>query len=209
MHEKEIISTGKPLTEGGKVLIMLHGRGAAAEDILSIESYLEVDDFTILAPQATNKAWYPYSFLEKPQKNEPWLTSALQLISGIILDLNEKHILTENIYFLGFSQGACLSLEYTARNAKKYGGIVAFSGGLIGDRIYMENYQGDFENTPVFVGSSDPDPHIPVERVKESSEILKNLEANVNLKIYKNLGHTINKDEIDQVNSFIFQRTHV
>src|SRR5215212_12101961 len=166
MHTKNIIASGKELTKNSEVLVMLHGRGGSAEDILSLSSYLDVKDFSLLAPQATNNTWYPYSFLAPPLQNEPWLSSALKLLKELLEDIISKGVPTENIYFCGFSQGACLALEFVTRNANKYGGVAAFTGGLIGDKIYSENYKGDFENTPVFIGSSNPDPHIPVERVK-------------------------------------------
>jgi phospholipase/carboxylesterase len=203
MHKKNIIAAGKELNEN-KVLILLHGRGGTAEDILSLASYLDVNDFTLLAPQATNNSWYPYSFLAPPSQNEPWLSSALKLLNELLDELINKKIASENIYFLGFSQGACLTLEFVTRNANKYGGIVAFTGGLIGDKIYPENYKGDFQNTPVFIGTSDPDPHVPVERVYATANILKDMNAAVTEKIYNNMGHTINKDEIDQANKIVF-----
>jgi phospholipase/carboxylesterase len=203
MHKKNIIAAGKELNEN-KVLILLHGRGGTAEDILSLASYLNVNDFTLLAPQATNNSWYPYSFLAPPSQNEPWLSSALKLLNELLDELINKKIASENIYFLGFSQGACLTLEFVTRNANKYGGIVAFTGGLIGDKIYPENYKGDFQNTPVFIGTSDPDPHVPVERVYATANILKDMNAAVTEKIYNNMGHTINKDEIDQANKIVF-----
>src|SRR5215210_2807191 len=154
MHKKNIITAGKELTPTSKVLIMLHGRGGSAEDILSLASHLDVKDFALLAPQATNNTWYPYSFMAPPAQNEPWLSSALGLLKGIVNEILSNGISTENIYFLGFSQGACLTLEFVTRNATHYGGVVAFTGGLIGDKIYNENYTGDFQNTPVFLGSS-------------------------------------------------------
>jgi phospholipase/carboxylesterase len=203
MHKKNIIAAGKELNEN-KVLILLHGRGGTAEDILSLASYLDVNDFTLLAPQATNNSWYPYSFLAPPSQNEPWLSSALKLLNELLDELINKKIASENIYFLGFSQGACLTLEFVTRNANKYGGIVAFTGGLIGDKIYSGNYKGDFQNTPVFIGTSDPDPHVPVERVYATANILKDMNAAVTEKIYNNMGHTINKDEIDQANKIVF-----
>jgi phospholipase/carboxylesterase len=205
MHTKKIISAGKELTKDGKVLIMLHGRGASAEDILSLSSYLNVKDFTLLAPQATNNTWYPYSFLAPPNQNEPWLSSALDLLKNLIDELKNKSIATENIYFLGFSQGACLALEFVTRHADKYGGVVAFTGGLIGDKINNENYKGDFQNTSVFIGSSNPDAHVPVERVYATTNILKTMNADVIEKIYLNMGHTINQDEIDNANK-IFEK---
>src|SRR3954469_23118308 len=173
MHQKNIVTAGKELTATSKVLIMLHGRGGSAKDILSLSSHLDVNGFTLLAPQATNSTWYPYSFLSPPSQNEPWLSSALQLLRELLDEVFSKGIPTENIYFAGFSQGACLTLEFVTRNAAKYGGVVAFTGGLIGDKIYAENYKGDFQNTPVFIGSGNPDPHIPVQRVNASTNILE------------------------------------
>ena len=140
MHQKNIITAGKELEQKNKVLIMLHGRGGSAEDILSLSSYLEVKDFALLAPQATNNTWYPYSFLSPPSQNEPWLSSALSLLKDLLSDIYSKGISPGNIYFAGFSQGACLTLEFVTRNANKYGGVVAFTGGLIGDKIIEENY---------------------------------------------------------------------
>lgn len=204
MFTEKIVTAGKKIEGAEKALIMLHGRGAAAEDILSLSDHLEIKDFAILAPQAKNNSWYPQSFLAPPQQNEPWLSSALALIENLITTLGKKNINKENIYLLGFSQGACLTLEFVTRNAAKYGGVVAFTGGLIGDKIYKENYQGNFENTPVFIGSSNPDFHIPVERVYATTNILKSMGATVTEKIYNNMGHTINQDEINQANTIIF-----
>ena len=157
-----------------------------------------------MAPQATGHSWYPYSFLAIPSQNEPWLSSALDLLNDIVNDTVSKGISKENIYFLGFSQGACLTLEFVTRKAEKYGGIAAFTGVLIGDKIYPKNYSGDFSGTPVFIGTIDPVPHVPVERVNESAEILEKMNALVTKKIYKNMGHTISKDEIGTVNKMIF-----
>ena len=204
IHSKNIAVAGKQLTEAKRALIMLHGRGASAEDILSLASHLHVSDFALLAPQATSNSWYPYSFLAPPAQNEPWLSSALSLLKKILDEVVEKGISEENIYFVGFSQGACLTLEFVARNATRYGGVVAFTGGFIGDKIYKESYKGDFKNTPFFIGSSSPDPHVPVERVYASTNILKNMNAVVTEKIYENIGHTITQDEIDMANIKIF-----
>lgn len=202
-HKKEFITSGKDLKKSSKVLIMIHGRGASAEDILGIANYLKVDDFALLAPQATNNTWYPYSFLVPPSQNEPWLSSAIDLLNDIVSDLKKNKIDSKNIYFLGFSQGACLTLEYVTRNAAEYGGVIAFTGGLIGDKIYTENYKGDFSGTPVFIGTSDPDPHVPVERVNATEMILAKMNAQVTKKIYKNMGHTINQEEIDHANRIL------
>ncbi len=202
-HKKEIVTAGKDVKEAGRVLIMVHGRGATAESILSLSDLLQVKDFALVAPQATNSTWYPYSFMAVPAHNEPWLSSALSLLKEIVNDLNKQGIPSKNIYFLGFSQGASLSLEFVTRNATRYGGIVAFTGGLIGDRIYPENYSGDFEGTPVFIGTSDPDQHVPVVRVNATANILKDMHAVVTEKVYPFMGHTINQDEIELANKLI------
>lgn len=207
MHQKKIITTGKALNEAEKALVMVHGRGAFAEDILSLAGYFDVKDYALLAPQATNNTWYPYSFLAPPQQNEPWLSSALDILKQVETEINAAGIQSENIYFLGFSQGACLMLEYITRHAKKRGGAVAFTGGLIGDKIYNENYNGDFLQTPVFIGSSDPDMHVPVERVQATAGVLKDMHAAVTVKIYPGMGHTISTDEIEKANDLIFKKT--
>jgi phospholipase/carboxylesterase len=204
MHEELIIYAGNKIN-AKKALIMLHGRGANAEDILSLAENLDVTDYLLAAPQASGNSWYPNSFLAIPRNNEPWLSSALDLVHTVVGGFIKQGIKKEKIYFLGFSQGACLTLEYTARNADKYGGIVAFTGGLIGDKIYKENYRGDFINTPVFIGTSNPDFHVPVERVRESANIFRNMGADLTEKIYPNMGHTINQDEINHANRLIFK----
>jgi phospholipase/carboxylesterase len=205
-HEKNIVVGGKKLTKDSRVLILLHGRGGSAQDILSLSAHLNVKDFALLAPQATGNTWYPYSFLAPPSQNEPWLSSALKLLKELLDELLAKGIPPGNIYFAGFSQGACLTLEFVTRNAKRYGGVAAFTGGLIGDKIYEENYKGDFQNTPVFIGTSDPDPHVPVERVHDTTYIMKKMNAAVSEKVYVNMGHTISQDEIEQANKIVFNR---
>ena len=204
IHPKNIISSGTDLKDAKKALIMIHGRGGSAKDILSLTNYLNVKDFALLAPQANNNSWYPYSFIAPLSQNEPWLSAALLLVKETLDDAIDAGIAEENIYFLGFSQGACLTLEFAARNATKFGGVAAFTGGLIGDRIYRENYKGDFKQTPVFIASSDPDPHIPVERVRETTRILQSMNADVTENIFPNMGHTITKEEIDLANELIF-----
>ena len=203
MNKRKIITAGKEITANSKVLIMIHARGGSAEDILSLSSFLKIDDFVLMAPQATNNAWYPYSFLAPSHQNEPWLTSALEILDGLVNEILGKGIPLNRIYFLGFSQGACLALEYVSRHAKRYGGVVAFTGGLIGDRINNENYKGDFDGTPVLIGTSDPDAHVPVERVYATTNILKNLGAEVTEKVYPNMGHTISSEEIELANRLI------
>lgn len=205
MHKKDIHTSGKPLQEAKKALIMIHGRGADARDILGLASHLDVEDYALIAPQATNFTWYPYSFMAKPEENEPWLSSALDMIKGVVDNITREGISSENIYFLGFSQGACLSLEFVARNAKKYGGVAAFTGGFIGDKIYQENYSGDFSGTQIFIATGDPDPHVPVIRVNESVGILEEMGAKVDLKVYEGRPHTISQDEIEITNRLIFR----
>ena len=203
MHAKQIISSGKKLGEAKKALIMLHGRGADAEGILGLAARLSVGGFALLAPQATNFTWYPYSFLAPPAQNEPWLTSALQIIEELVVDINEAGITNTDIFFGGFSQGACLTLEFVARHAQRWGGVIAFTGGLIGDKIYPGHYRGDFAGTPVFIGSGDPDAHVPPARVRETTERLREMNARVTAKLYPGIGHTIVPDEIDSANKLV------
>ena len=206
MHEYNVITSGKSVEEAEKVLIMIHGRGGTAEDILSLSEHLNVKDFAIVAPEAYNNSWYPVSFMAPSEQNEPWLTSALDYIKQVEENLNQKGILSENIYFFGFSQGACLTLDYMTRNAKKYGGAVAIIGGLIGEKINTGDYITDFAGTPIFIGTSDPDPHVPLERVQQTTEILEYKNARVKLEVYENAGHTILQDELAIANSFIFNQ---
>lgn len=206
MHIKNIKISGKAVEKAEKALILIHGRGGSAEDILSIASHLKVHGYALLAPQATYNTWYPNSFLAPTQQNEPGLSSALNLLADMEKDLVKRGIPSHHIYFLGFSQGACLTLEYVARHAKKYGGVVAFTGGLIGDTLEDEKYKGDFGGTPVFIGSSDPDPHVPVERVQATEKQLLKLNAAITVQIYNNMGHTISQDELDMANNLIFAR---
>ena len=204
-HQKSgTVTAGKSPEDSSAAIIMIHGRGASAESILTLANEFEnVDDFHFAAPQANNFQWYPHSFLAPTDRNEPGLSSGLQAIFDIIHDLEEKGIPKNKIILLGFSQGACLASEYVARHPARYGGLIALSGGLIGDTISAENYFGSLDNTPYFVGCSDIDPHIPVERVHESADILGGLGATVTKKIYPGMGHTVNEDEIKRINKLI------
>lgn len=188
-----------------KALIMIHGRGGSARDIMGLSEYLNVQDYLLIGPEADQNTWYPNSFIAPVSSNQPKLDIALELIQQAVDLAKSKGIKTENIYILGFSQGACLTLEYSTRNAMKYGGVIAFTGGLIGEELNLENYSGDFEGTNVFIGTSDPDFHVPVERVQESSKLMEKLGAVVNEKIYPNMGHTISQDEIQIVNETFFK----
>lgn len=202
-HQKTIIEAGKPLKEAKKALIMLHGRGASAQDILSLKEYLPVDDFYIAAPQATNFTWYPYSFMAPIPQNEPWLSSALKLLNSLVSDIEAGGIKSENIFVLGFSQGACLTLEFATRNARQWGGVAALTGGLIGEKIYSENYLGNFNGTPVYISNSNNDPHVPLARSEESKKIMEGMGAVVSLQIFPNRPHTILKEELDAVSRMI------
>ena len=205
MHQKKIITAGQPLTNATKALVMLHGRGATAEDILGLANEFNVNDYALLAPQATNRTWYPYSFMAPVKQNEPWLSSAIQVVADTVEDVRKAGIEDEQIYFVGFSQGACLTLEYVTRNARRWGGVAAFTGGLIGDKIYPENYRGDFGGTPIFIGTSNPDPHVPVERVNASTVIIREMNGAITEKVYAGMGHTISRDEISMVNNMLFR----
>jgi phospholipase/carboxylesterase len=204
MHKKNIQTAGKDLKNAEKALIMVHGRGADAHDILGLASHLNVPDFALLAPEATTNTWYPNSFMAKPEQNEPWLSSALDLLKEVVDEVTKEGITAENIYFLGFSQGACLTLEFVTRHAQKYGGVAAFTGGLIGDKINEKNYSGNFNDTPIFIGTGNPDPHVPLERVNESVSILEKMNAKVHLRVYDGRPHTISQDEIEEANRLIF-----
>jgi phospholipase/carboxylesterase len=168
-----------------------------------LKQYLNVENTRVLAPQATNQTWYPYGFMMPLNQNEPWLSSAIDLLDKMIKDAMNRGFSSEQIYILGFSQGACLALECPSRKARRYGGIISFTGGLIGDKIYKEYYSGEFKGTPVFIGNSDQDPHVPVKRSEESKKIMESMGANVTLRIYPGMPHTINENEIQFVNKNI------
>lgn len=201
-----ILKGGSESSEAEVAMILIHGRGATADSILTLADELDIDKkLTLRAPQASQNTWYPYSFMAPSDNNEPNLSSALQKIFDIIQELKTDGFSEENIYLTGFSQGACLISEFVARHPKKYGGLIALSGGLIGtgDSVNQQDYEGDLEGTPVFMGCSDVDPHIPKERVDESESVLNMLNANVTKKFYPGMGHTVNQDEIDHINQMI------
>jgi predicted esterase len=200
-----VLASGAPLENARAVMVMIHGRGADARSILSLSSDLAHPNAAYLAPQAKDGTWYPFRFIEPVEKNEPYLTSALNLIDSVIKHVNDAGISTQRIVLLGFSQGACLALEYAARNPKRYGGVIAYTGGLIGSPSEPRAYTGSFEGTPIFIGSSDVDFHVPLERVKYSTDTLKSLDANVTERIYPGMGHTINDDEISFAQTLLEQ----
>ncbi len=191
-----VLAAGAPLEQARAAMIMLHGRGATAEDILELTDLLKQPDFAYLAPQAIHNAWYPNSFLAPLASNEPYLTSALAFISALLEHVQQGGIPLERTMLLGFSQGACLASEFVARNARRYGGLAVLSGGLIGPEGTPRDYAGSLAATPVFLGCSDVDVHIPKERVELSAEVLQRLGGNVTLRLYPNMEHTVNIDEM-------------
>lgn len=200
-QNQSVIQFGSKLDDAKAVMIMIHGRGATAEDILSLSDEFNFDGVAYLAPQAKDNTWYPFSFLNPIEMNEPGITSGLALIDSIVDMLMQKGFMSEQIYLLGFSQGACLSLEYVARNPKKFGGIFGLSGGVIGPNGTHRNYEGNLNGTEIFLGCSNIDPHIPLKRVDETEEVFRNLGANVTKRIYNGMAHTINQDEIDFISA--------
>jgi predicted esterase len=182
--------------EARLVAILLHGRGASAEDILGLAHQFSARDIAYVAPQAADSTWYPYSFLAPLDRNEPWLGSALRVIAGLVEELASQGVPSERLILMGFSQGACLALEFAARHPQHYAAVVAFSGGLIGPPGTAWNGSGDFAGTPVFIGCSDVDPHVPLERVHESTAVLRRMGARVDERIYPRMGHTLNADEL-------------
>ena len=184
-----------------KALILLHGRGGTSEDMLHIGNRFTDKSFIVEAPQAPQNVWYPQGFMSEEKLNEPQLSKSLERIEKLIKHLQMPH---DQIYLMGFSQGACLALEFGARHAEKYGGIIAFTGGLIGKTLNLNKYRGNFEGTKIFIGTSENDPFIPLTRVQESKEVLKSLGASVTLKVYPGSSHTVTEEEIQVVRKVIF-----
>lgn len=198
-----IVTAGRPLAQADAAVVMIHGRGATAESILTLADEFGRPELAYVAPQAAGHTWYPYSFMAPSQQNEPSLSSALEVLEGVLAKLEAEGIPPERTILLGFSQGACLTLEFAARHAQPFGGLVALSGGLIGPPGTRRDYAGSFEGTPVFLGCSDRDPHIPEERVRESAGIFRRMEAQVTERIYPGLGHTVNEDELSWVRDLL------
>jgi phospholipase/carboxylesterase len=198
------IQTGLPLSESKKAIILLHGRGATAESILSLADYLELADFSIFAPQAAQRTWYPYGFMASDEGNLSSLNSSLHQVSLLFQFLIENGKAPEQIYVMGFSQGACLSLEFAARNGQKLGGVVAFTGGLIGEKLEEKKYSGDFQGTPILLSSSAHDMHVPAQRINDSAQLLQKMGAEVSLKFFEDELHTIRPEELTWVNQTLF-----
>jgi phospholipase/carboxylesterase len=195
---RPVLFAGEPLERASAAMILVHGRGASAQDIMTIAGEVAEPGFAFLAPEAAGNAWYPNRFMEPLAGNEPWLSSALATV-GRVLALVEERLPAESVILLGFSQGACLALEFAARNARRYGALVGLSGGLIGPDDTPRDYLGSLAGTPVFLGCSDVDPHIPAQRVVETGGVLETLGGRVTVKLYPGLGHEVNADELDHV----------
>jgi len=201
-----VLHSGRAVAAARLAVILVHGRGGSAADILQLSEQFHTNDVAYLAPQAANHSWYPRSFLAPFDENEPGLSSALKVLTTLIDMLETQSVSRERIMLLGFSQGACLSLEYAARHAGRYAGVVGLSGGVIGPGNTPRGYPGSMNGTPVFLGCSDVDPHIPVERVRESGTVFKTLGATVDERIYAGMGHTIHREEVDAVAGLLKQR---
>jgi predicted esterase len=198
-----VLRSGAAPKDARLAAILLHGRGASAEDILGLADQFSATDIAYLAPQAAGSTWYPYSFLAPLQQNEPGLGSALSVIAGLLEELRGQGVSPERVVLMGFSQGACLALEFAARHAQRYAAVVGFSGGVIGPPGTPRNYAGGFDGTPLFIGCSDIDPHIPLERVRESAVVFRGMAASVDERIYPRMAHTINADEIAAVDALL------
>lgn len=203
-HQGQPIAVaGKPLAEAKAAMILVHGRGASATNILELGNELYHPDFAYIAPQAAGNTWYPYSFLAPIPQNEPGISSGLQAIGTLVAEVEAAGIPAAKIVIAGFSQGACLASEFVARQGRPFGGLLAFSGGVIGPLGTPRDYDGSLEGLSIFLGCSDIDPHVPLERVNETADIFTELGATVNKQIYPNMGHTIIQDEIDKAQKIV------
>jgi predicted esterase len=194
-HGQRVLEAGERLTAARAAMVLLHGRGATAEDIMTLAAEVQLPGWAYLAPQAAGNAWYPNPFTAPLESNEPYLSSALDMVSKLV-ERVEAHVPAHRVVLLGFSQGACLTLEWAARNARRYGGIVGLSGGLIGPDGTPRDYPGSLGGTPAFLGCSDVDPHIRIHRVVEAGEVLKAMGAEVTVRFYPGMAHTVGEEEL-------------
>jgi phospholipase/carboxylesterase len=200
-----LVTAGTPLEDARAAAILVHGRGATARSIVQMGEEVHKDGLALLAPQAARNTWYPQSFLAPVEQNEPGRSSGLQAIRDATEEIEAAGVPTERVMLLGFSQGACLASEFVARTPRRYGALVALSGGLIGESVDPDDYEGDLEGTPVFVGCSDVDPHIPLERVKVTTEVFERLGGDVDERIYEGMGHGVNEDELSAVAELVVE----
>jgi len=203
-HQGQPVRTaGAKLKSATAAMVMVHGRSATADSILSLVPAIDTPGFAYLAPQAAGDTWYPNSFLAPIPSNEPGITSGVAAINDVMQRIAEAGIPPKRTMLLGFSQGACLSLEYSARNAHRYGGVAGLSGGLIGPDNTPRDYPGSLDGTPILLGCSDVDSHIPAQRVKDSAQILKQMGAVVTMRLYPGMGHMVNDDEVSTVRAMM------
>lgn len=201
-----VYAAGTKLEDASAALILLHGRGATAEDILSLSAHLDYPGVAYLAPQAEGYTWYPNRFIFPVERNEPHLSAALKKIDDLVAQVEARGIPAGRVFFGGFSQGACLASEYVIRNPRPYGGLLAFSGGYIGEMGSVRGPAGDLGGMPALLGCSDTDPHIPLQRVQETTALLKAMGAHVTERIYPDMGHTINDEELELARTLLEQR---
>jgi phospholipase/carboxylesterase len=198
-----IARQGVSVREAEVAVVLCHGRGATTDGMIALAEELEHEGVAYLAPRASRRTWYPRSFLEPLEANEPWLSSALAFVGDVLEEIASEGLPADRVVLGGFSQGGCLATAFAARNARRYGGVFAFSGGLIGPKDADFDYEGSLGGTPVFLGCSDVDPHIPLERVHETRDVLEAMGADVDERIYEGMGHTVNQDEIDALEGMI------
>lgn len=203
VNDTHVVRAGSEVARADAAVVMIHGRGASADGMLGLVSEFAVPGIAYVAPQAPGATWYPYSFLAPLSQNEPALSQALATVDGVVADVVAQGVPHERIVLLGFSQGACLALEYAARHARRWGGVVALSGGLIGPDGTPRDYAGRLDGTPVFLGCSDVDSHIPLDRVHESADVLAKIGGIVTTRIYPGMGHTIVADEVAHVQQLL------
>lgn len=202
-RHQPVLEYGQGLDRANGVVILLHGRGASAADILALADEFDVPNLAYLVPEAAGHTWYPYSFLAPIEQNQPWLDSALGLVTDVVERAVAAGIQRGKIAIAGFSQGACLATEFVTRNPAKYGGLIAFTGGLIGPMGTKFSYSGSLLGNSVFLGSGDPDPHVPWKRVEETASVLASLGASVTLRRYPGMAHTINPEEIAEARNLV------
>lgn len=203
-HEGQpVLTAGTDLDRARAAVILIHGRGATARSILTLADDIDQPDTAFIAPQAANNTWYPNSFMEPVASNEPGRSSGLSVIEGLLDELEAASVQSDSVAIVGFSQGGCLASEFVARHPRRYGGLAALSGGLIGPAIDPSDYSGDLQSTPVFLGCSDVDPHIPADRVDDTARVFEQLNADVTKRFYPGMGHGINQDELDRVKRLV------
>jgi predicted esterase len=200
-----VLRAGVPVSEARAAVIMIHGRGAGPRNILDLVPLIGHPRAAYVAPGANGGTWYPKSFLSPIPENEPGISSGIAVIHGLIEEIVSSGVPTERIVLLGFSQGACLTCTAAQRRPTRYGGMIAFSGGLIGPPGTTWDEQGSFESTPVFFGCSDVDPHVPEPRVRESAAVYERMGASVTTRIYPGMGHLVNDDEVSFARDLLAQ----